>query len=80
MSNQMIYNGECIHVRWSQQTWQNQSHYAKQGKMINQHNQYINVPNKYSYEAREKNATIGMLNQDNKHHNQHVHALNEYNI
>ena len=79
MSNQMIYNGECIHVRWSQQTWQNQSHYAKQGKMINQHNQHINVSNKYSNEAREKSpqskSSIKIIN----HHNQHVHVPNEYN-
>ena len=64
MSNQMIYNGESIHLRWSEQTWQNQGHYAKQGKINNQHSQHINVPNKYSYEAWEKIVTIGMLNQD----------------
>ena len=64
MSNQMIYNGELIHVKRSEQTWQNQGHYAKQGKMSYQHNQHINVPNIYSYEAREKIATIGILNQD----------------
>ena len=76
MSNQMIYNGASIHVKWSEQTWQNQSHYAKQGKMINQH---INVPNKYSNEAWEKSpqseSPIKIIN----HHNQHVHVPNEYN-
>ena len=79
MSNQMIYNGESIHLRWSEQTWQNQGHYAKQGKMINQHNQHINVSNKYSNEAREKSpqskSSIKIIN----HHNQHVHVPNEYN-
>ena len=79
MSNQMIYNGECIHVRWSQQTWQNQSHYAKQGKMINQHNQHINVSNKYSNEAREKSPQLKSSIKIINHHNQHVHVPNEYN-
>ena len=64
MSNQMIYNGESIHMRWSEQTWQNQSHYAKQDKIIDQYNQHINVSNKYNNESWEKIATIEILNQD----------------
>ena len=66
---------------WSDQnkTWQNQSHYAKQGKMNNQHNQHINVSNKYSNEAREKSSQSKSSIKVNNHHNRHVNVPNEYN-
>ena len=51
MSNQMIYSGECMHVKWSEQSWQNQSQYAKQGNKINQYNQHVNISNEYDNEA-----------------------------
>ena len=61
---------------WSDQnkTWQKQSHYAKQGKMSNQHNQHINVSNKYSNEAREKLPQSESSIKINNHHNQHVNV------
>ena len=62
---------------WSDQnkTWQKQSHYAKQGKMSNQHNQHINVSNKYSNEAREKLPRSESSIKINNHQNQYVHVL-----
>ena len=59
----MIYNSESIHARWLEQSWQNQSHYAKTDKIINQHNQRVNDPNGYSNEV-QKNRHIGILSQD----------------
>ena len=59
----MIYNGESIHVRQSEQTWQNQNDYAKQGKMINQYNQHVNVLNKHDNEAQKKSkSSIKIIN------------------
>ena len=64
---------------WSDQnkTWQNQSHYAQQGKMNNQHNQHINVSNKYSNEARKKLPQLESSIKINNHHNQHVNVLSK---
>ena len=86
----IIYNQEnqSCQIKWytmvslymwgdQNKTWQNQSHYSKQGKMINQHNQYINVPNKYSYEAREKTPQSECSIKINNHHNQHVNVPNK---
>ena len=70
----MIYNSESMHVKWAEQSWQNQSHYAKTSKIINQYNQRVNVSNEYSNEA-QKHRYIKILNQ----HNQHVNVPNEYN-
>ena len=83
----IIYNREkqSCQIKWytmvslwmwgdQNKTWQNQSHYSKQGKMINQHNQHINVPNKYSYEAREKTPQSECSIKINNHHNQHVNV------
>ena len=50
-SSQMIYNSESMHVKWAEQSWQNQSHYAKTDKMINQYNQHVDVPNEYNNQA-----------------------------
>ena len=69
MSNQMIDSGECMHVRWPEQTWQNQSHYAKQGRMINQHNQHTNVSNTSQTNIAMKhrnNSYLGIPNQNNR--------------
>ena len=50
-SSQNSYNNESIHVKRAEQSWKNQSHYAKIDKIINQHNQHVNVLNGYSNEA-----------------------------
>ena len=42
-----------MHVRLTEQSWQNQNDYAKQGKMINQYNHHVNVLNKYGNEAQK---------------------------
>ena len=54
MSNQMIYNGKSIHVRWLEQTWQNQGHYAKRNKIDNQYSQHVDILNEYGNEAQRK--------------------------
>ena len=51
---------------------QNQNHYAKQGKMTNQYNQHVNVPNKYNNEAHKKNHGIESPIKIINHHNQHI--------
>ena len=48
--------------------------YAKQGKMINQYNQHVNVSNKYSDEAQKKSPQSESSIKINKHHNQHVNV------
>ena len=58
-------------MRWTEQSWQNQSHYAKTGKIINQHNQHGNVPNEYNNQAcikynDIKSSQCAINNQANK--------------
>ena len=52
-ASQMLYTSESMHVRWTEQSWQNQNDYAKQCKMINQYNQHVNVLNKHDNEAQK---------------------------
>ena len=44
----MIYNNKSIHARRAKRSWQNQSHYAKAGKIINQH---VGLPNEHNNQA-----------------------------
>ena len=68
-----------MHVKWVEQSWQNQSHYAKTSKIINQHNQHVNVPNGYSNETQKKNTTSEASIKIINHCNQHVDVPNEHN-
>ena len=56
-----------------------QNHYAKQGKMINQFNQHVNVSNEYDNEAQRKYLSQNPLSRRINHHNQHVKCLKQIN-
>ena len=89
--NKIIYNWEnqSCQIEWytmvSLYIWgnqnkhgQNHNDYAKQGKMINQYNQHVNVLNKHGNEAQKKskssikiiNLIINMSNISNKYINE----------
>ena len=79
-SSQMICNNEFIHARRSEQSWQNQNHYAKRHKMSNRCNHHVNTPNKHSNEVQKKQLSWNPQSRQINHHNQHINVPNEYNI
>ena len=63
MSSWVIYSGECMHVKWSEQSWQNQGQRAKQSNKINHQWSNMSMSQTNISMKHRRNHGIRILNQ-----------------
>ena len=80
MSSQVIYRGECMHVKLSEQSQQNRNQRAKQYKTINQQQSNMSMSQTNISMKHIKSWYWKSQSRQISQHNQHVKVPNGYNI